>query len=203
MERIEQQSYTGVKQLDFDFAPYVGKRIFMHCCCGPCATLPTKMLQDAGIDCMLYFYNPNIHPYQEFLHRLDSFKLLSEARQMPYLIDDSYTIEEFLQMALAKGADRCDGCYQFRLEEAARVAREQGCDCYTTSLLISPYQRHDTIRRQGEVIGEQMGIPFFYFDFRPYFRQGQVMARELGLYMQKYCGCVLSERDRYEKKKKA
>lgn len=106
-------------------------------------------------------------------------------------------------MALEKGADRCDGCYQFRLEEAARIAKEQGCDFYTTSLLISPYQRHDIIRRQGEAIGKQMGIFFFYFDFRPFFRQGQAMARELGLYMQKYCGCVLSERDRYEKRKKA
>lgn len=203
MERIEQKEYTCIEQLDFDFTPYSGKKILMHCCCGPCATLPTKMLQEAGIDCTLYFYNPNIHPYQEFTHRLDSFKLLSEARQMPYLVDDRYTIEDFLQMALEKGADRCDGCYQFRLEEAARIAKEQGCDFYTTSLLISPYQRHDIIRRQGEAIGKQMGISFFYFDFRPFFRQGQAMARELGLYMQKYCGCVLSERDRYEKRKKA
>ena len=200
---IEQLPYEGIAEVDFDFTPYEGKKIFLHCCCGPCATLPIKMLQDAGIDCMMYYYNPNIHPYQEFQHRLESFKLLGETRQIPYLIDDRYTIEAFLEMALAKGENRCDGCYQMRLEEAARVAKEQGCDFYTTSLLISPYQRHDVIKEQGEAIGKKLGIPFFYLDFRPYFRQGQSLAREMGLYMQKYCGCILSERDRYEKKKKA
>lgn len=203
MERIEQKLYEGIREAAFvPLQKLQNKKIFVHCCCGPCAALPTQMLQEAGADCTLYYYNPNIHPYQEFLHRLDSFKLLSEIRQMPYVIDDRYTIEEFLQMALSQGIDRCNDCYAMRLKEAARVAKEQGFDFFTTSLLVSPYQRHDVIGELGERIGRETGIPFFYFDFRPYFRQGQSIAREMGLYMQKYCGCVLSERDRYEKKKK-
>lgn len=199
---MEQNTDSGICEIELDCRSYAGKKIFMHCCCGPCATLPTKVFQEAGASCTMYFYNPNIHPYQEFRQRLDSFKLLSEARNMDYVIDERYTIEDFLQMALTKGENRCDGCYELRLAEAAQVAKAQGFDWYTTSLLISPYQRHDVIRRLGEAIGERVGIPFLYVDFRPYFHLGQGLAREMGLYMQKYCGCILSERDRYEKKTK-
>lgn len=201
MDKVEQKQYMELTDIS-DLSQYAAQRVFMHCCCGPCATMPSKMLQDIGAEVMLYYYNPNIHPYQEFLHRLESFRLLAEERQMPYLVDDRYTIEEFLQMALAKGVDRCDGCYEMRLREAAKVAKEKGFDAFTTSLLVSPYQRHAVIRQQGEAIAKEFSIPFLYFDFRPYFRQGQALAREMGLYMQKYCGCILSERDRYEKKKK-
>ena len=91
-------------------------------------------------------------------------------------------------------------CYRVRLEKAAKYAKENGYDAFSTTLLISPYQNHEGLKKVGEEMSKKYDIPFFYEDFRPGFRQGQAKARELGLYMQKYWGCVFSEEDRYSKK---
>ena len=72
-----------------------------------------------------------------------------------------------------------------------------GYDAFTTTLLVSPYQNHDVLIEVGKEIAQKYEIEFLYRDFRPGFREGQAEARELGLYMQKYCGCVFSEEDRY------
>ena len=94
---------------------------------------------------------------------------------------------------------RCVICYRMRLEKTAAYAAKHDFDAFGTSLLISPYQQHDTIRRIGEEAAAQYGVEFFYRDFRPLFRRGQNEARTLGLYMQKYCGCLFSEMERYLK----
>jgi len=88
-----------------------------------------------------------------------------------------------------------------RLEKTAAFAAKNGFDAFSTSLLISPYQRHDDIRRIGEETAAKYNVNFFYRDFRPLFREGQVHTRSLGLYMQKYCGCIFSEEERYLKSK--
>ena len=100
---------------------------------------------------------------------------------------------------------RCAYCYRVRMEETARYAAEHGYDSFTTSLLISPYQNHEAIRATAQAMGEQYGVEFLYRDFRPLFQAGQQFAREHGFYMQKYCGCIFSEEDRYmaAKRKKA
>ena len=72
-----------------------------------------------------------------------------------------------------------------------------GYDAFTTTLLVSPYQNHDLLKQIGEEMAEKYGVKFLYRDFIPGFREGQSEARALGLYMQKYCGCVFSEEDRY------
>ena len=92
---------------------------------------------------------------------------------------------------------RCAYCYRVRMEETARYAAEHGYDAFTTSLLISPYQNHEAIRTTAQAMGEKYGVEFLYRDFRPLFQAGQEFAREHGFYMQKYCGCIFSEEDRY------
>ena len=87
-----------------------------------------------------------------------------------------------------------------RLGTAAKYAAEHGYDAFPSSLLISPYQDHELLKAVGETMGKKYGVPFYYRDFRPGFREGQSKAREMGLYMQKYCGCIFSEEDRYETK---
>jgi predicted adenine nucleotide alpha hydrolase (AANH) superfamily ATPase len=82
----------------------------------------------------------------------------------------------------------------------ARFAATHGYEAFTTTLLASLYQRHDDIAATAERFAAQYGVRFVYRDFRPYFRDGNVKARELGFYMQKYCGCIFSEEDRYAKK---
>jgi len=114
---------------------------------------------------------------------------------------NEYGLELFLRSV---GPDtempgRCGICYHLRLEKTAAFAAEHGFDTFSTSLLISPYQQHETIQRLGEELATQYGIAFLYRDFRPLFRKGQAAARAQGLYMQKYCGCIFSEKERYEK----
>ena len=89
-----------------------------------------------------------------------------------------------------------------RLFETARQAQEGGFDSFTSSLFISPYQQHELMRDVAERAAAEYGVAFLYRDFRPYFRSGQDFAREHGFYMQKYCGCVFSEEERYLKKNK-
>ena len=85
------------------------------------------------------------------------------------------------------------------LAEAARAAKEGGFDAFTSSLFISPYQKHELMRDVAYLAAEENGVTFYYQDFRPMFRDGQARARELGFYMQKYCGCIFSEQERYQK----
>ena len=79
------------------------------------------------------------------------------------------------------------------------AAKEGGFDAFTSSLFISPYQKHELMRDVGYRAAEEYGVQFYYQDFRPMFRDGQQRARELGFYMQKYCGCIFSEQERYQK----
>ena len=99
-------------------------------------------------------------------------------------------------------AHRCVKCYEMRLYEAARQAAEGGFDNFTSSLFISPYQNHELMKETAERAAAEYGVAFLYRDFRPYFKEGQAFAREHGFYMQKYCGCVFSEEERYIKAKK-
>ena len=97
---------------------------------------------------------------------------------------------------------RCVKCYETRLYETARQAAEGGFDSFTSSLFISPYQNHQLMRRVAEEAAKTWGVAFLYRDFRPLFREGQCFAREQGFYIQKYCGCVFSEEERYLKPNK-
>ena len=115
-------------------------------------------------------------------------------------------IKEFCKNVVDDLDNRCyNYCYRVRLEQTARDAKENGYTAFTTTLLISPYQNHEKIKEICEEMAEKYDIKFLYRDFRPGFRQGQAKARQLGLYMQKYCGCVFSEEERYlcHSKKKA
>ena len=96
---------------------------------------------------------------------------------------------------------RCGYCYQSRLLATADFALAHGFERFSTTLLISPYQHHQLIREIGERIAAERGLEFVYLDLRPGFRAGQEAAREMGLYMQKYCGCIYSEKERYQKQK--
>ena len=94
--------------------------------------------------------------------------------------------------------ERRDGYLLFL--DARQRAADHGYDAFTSSLLISPYQNHELLKAVGETMGKKYGVEFYYRDFRPGFREGQAKAREMGLYMQKYCGCIFSEEDRYSTK---
>lgn len=177
-------------------------RLLLHICCGPCAAYPVKHLNDQGYDITGYFYNPNIHPYKEFTRRLDTLKDFAQRSNLPIIIDDSYTLEEFLANALNADKGRCQMCYELRLKKAAQIAKINNYDAFTTTLLVSPYQKHDIIREIGERIAKEVGIKFFYSDFRIGWKEGVAISKEMELYRQPYCGCIFSEKERYYKPKK-
>lgn len=174
-------------------------RLLLHTCCAPCTIHPLAVLRDQGWDVEGCFYNPNIHPYQEWVRRRDTLKDYAAAEDLPMLWPRGYDLEEFLTDALAAGPRRCEACYRRRLGVVAREARERGFDAFSTTLLVSPYQKHERLREIAEEIAAREGVPFLYHDFRPGFRGAQAKARELGLYRQPYCGCIFSERERYQK----
>ena len=118
---------------------------------------------------------------------------------MEVRVQEDYGLREFVCHVADNIDGRCTHCYEHRLEGTARYAAAHGFSAFTTTLLASTYQQHDNIARAAERYARQYGVEFLYRDFRPNFRAGNQKARELGFYMQKYCGCVFSEADRYQK----
>ncbi len=166
-------------------------KLLLHMCCGPCSTYPLQELKKEDFFIQGLFYNPNIHPIEEHKKRKENVEKLSSIVNLPVIYSEDFRQQEWEGLE-DKGASRCRGCYELRMEETARYAAENGFDAFTTSLLVSPYQQHELIRELCEFYAQKYGIAFIYRDFRPGFRQGQQMAKEMGLYRQKYCGCILS-----------
>lgn len=173
-------------------------KLLMHTCCAPCSVYCIEKLRSEGIEPTLYWYNPNIHPYMEYKARRDTLKQYSEMININAIFEEDYGLKEFSKNVIDDLENRCSNyCYRVRLEQTAKYAKENGYDAITTTLFVSPYQKHEVIKEMLKEIAEKYGLEFVYRDFREGFRQGQNKARELGLYMQKYCGCVFSEEERY------
>ena len=173
------------------------EKTLMHTCCAPCSVSCIQQLRSEGIEPVAYWYNPNIHPYQEYKARRDTLMAYAPSIGMELIVQENYGLREFCRAVCGDIDHRCSVCYALRLAQAAQYAARNGYDSFTTTLLVSPYQKHELIRQIGERLAEQYGIQFLYRDFRVGFREGQEKAREAGLYMQKYCGCIFSEEDRY------
>ena len=171
-------------------------KLLLHVCCAPCSVQCVEILAEEGISPDLYWYNPNIHPFTEYRSRRDSLRGFAEAQKIPLIMEDEYGLRSFIK-AVEPVTQRCVFCYKLRLEKAAILAAEKGYDAFSTTLFISPYQNHDLIQETGEDLAIRYGVKLFYRDFRPRFRQSLNQAREAGYYMQKYCGCIYSEEERY------
>ncbi len=174
-------------------------KTLLHTCCAPCSVSCVEQLRTEGIEPVSYWFNPNIHPYQEYKARRDTLIGYAEQISMELIVQENYGLREFTCAVAEDIAHRCGKCYAMRLDQAAKFAAENGFDSFTSTLFVSPYQQHDLMAQIAEQAAKKWGVTFLYRDFRPGFRSGQQQARELGLYMQKYCGCVFSEEDRYAK----
>jgi predicted adenine nucleotide alpha hydrolase (AANH) superfamily ATPase len=172
-------------------------------------------VRDRGIDVECLWFNPNIHPYTEYKNRFDSVKKLetmwnSENTNPPippllkggkgglkieYI--DYYGLKEYLRNVVGNEDNRCEYCYSVRLKETAKKAGEINADAFTTSLLVSPYQKFDAIINIGRLMQDRYGVEFYTEDFRSGFNEGRRLSRKLGLYRQKYCGCIYSEMEGY------
>ena len=181
------------------------KRLLLHVCCAPCSSYCLECLTtyfDIDID----FYNPNIAPQEEFMKRYD--ELVRFVKHMDYkervrIYPVTYVSEEFYQAVrgmeqLPERGERCYVCYELRMRHAAKMAKETGCDFFTTSLSISPYKNAAWLNEIGERLAEEYEVSYLYADFKK--KNGYKRSIELselyGLYRQDYCGCIFSKKER-------
>lgn len=168
-------------------------KLLLHICCAPCAVAITDTLMNRS-DIVLegLFYNPNIHPLEEFQKRMDTVKIMAADYNLPVIFKDDNKLGYWKSSLKNDKAIRCNTCYSLRLETTAKFAKENCFDGFTTSLLISPYQDHELIKSMGNTIANKYGLDFYYEDFRELYRKGREISRGRNYYMQKYCGCFYS-----------
>ena len=174
-------------------------KLILHVCCAPCSIQCIQALAEEGIGPELLWYNPNINPYTEYCSRRDALKAFAESRALPLIEPRSTLITENNNKtscsSVSSVVKNCASCYRLRLEKTARLAAIGGFDAFSSTLLISPYQNHELIKKIGEELAAEHGLEFLYRDFRGRFREGQRQARQAGYYMQKYCGCIHSQEE--------
>ena len=171
-------------------------RVLLHACCAPCTIKFAEALRAERIKPDMFWYNPNIHPYTEYKNRKESLGRFAKESNLRLIEEDFYGLREFIGKTASAGS-RCKTCYSMRLDETAKHAARNGYDAFATTLLISPHQKHDALIYLGEKAAAANKVKFLYRDYRDKFYEGQKQAREAGYYMQKYCGCIFSEEERY------
>ena len=176
--------------------------VLLHTCCACCLLHPLERLRAEGHRVTSFYYNPNIHPASEYLARLDSARSEAADSKVELIVPAYRPVEYFRAVSgrEEREEDRCPWCYRLRLYATAERAREGGYDAFTTTLLVSPYQRHVDLKAVGEEVSRDTGVPFLYGDFRLGFAGAHEESRERGHYRQKYCGCLFSEADSLKKK---
>ncbi|MFH0839295.1 MAG: epoxyqueuosine reductase QueH [Candidatus Omnitrophota bacterium] len=175
-------------------------KLLLHTCCAPCLIYPLQVLAQEGIKTRGFFYNPNIHPYGEFSKRRDTVLEYAKIIRLELIAQKAaYPVEDFFRAVnlKEKSPERCTLCWALRLKETALTAKAHDFDFFSTTLLVSPYQDQEMLKKIGAGISQETGIQFFYRDFREGFRPSHQEAKAKGMYLQKYCGCIYSERERY------
>lgn len=182
-------------------------RLLLHSCCAPCSSYTLEYLS-RYFDITVYYFNPNISPKQEFDKRFEEQKRLIS--QMPFknrvtLVEGDYNYDDFLEIAkglenVPEGGERCFRCYKMRLENTARLAKEQGFDYFCTTLSISPLKNSQKINELGFEIEEKYGVKWLPSDFkkREGYKRSIQLSREYSLYRQNFCGCVFSKNQQGE-----
>lgn len=181
--------------------PDVGRKLLLHICCSPCSTYPIRWLRDNGYAVTGLWYNPNVQPFGEHEARRGSMSRLAETLGLDVVWAERYEMPRFMRLISGheRFRERCRLCYLMRLERTAQTAAERGFDWFTTTLLISVHQDQSAIRDIGEEVGRRFGVRFLFENFRRGWSERGRLAREYGLYMQQYCGCIYSEWERYDK----
>lgn len=175
--------------------------LFVHVCCAPCLANPLPRVLAAAARRTFYFDNPNIHPFDEFVRRANAVRHLL-ARAGEFLLVAAYDPRAYFDAVAdnPRGGERCRACYRLRLSRAAEAARARGATHFTTSLLSSPFQKHDLVAEEAAAAAARFGLAFLYYDLRESYYDGVHEVRRLGLYRQSYCGCVFSEIERLVEK---
>ena len=176
-------------------------RLLLHSCCAPCSSYVLEYLS-SYFSITVFYYNPNISPESEYTKRLFEQQMLIDrlpARYPVAFAAGPYDSERFFQMAkgleqVKEGGERCFRCYELRLREAAKMAKNAEFDYFTTTLSISPLKKADKLNEIGVRLGEEYGISYLMSAFKKKngYRRSIELSKEYNLYRQDYCGCVFS-----------
>lgn len=177
--------------------------LLLHTCCAPCSSYCIEYLSNYFNITVLY-YNPNIYPESEYIHRkAEQIRLIGEmnTKYPVKFIDCDFESEKFYEAVngmenCREGGERCFKCYRLRLTKAARVASQNGFDYFTTSLTISPLKNAGKINEIGEELAKEYKVNFLPSDFKKKegFKRSIELSKEYNLYRQNYCGCVYSQK---------
>lgn len=187
------------------------KKILLHVCCGPCAIYVVKKLQEE-CDVILFFYNPNIQPEEEFNKRKAEVECWAKKENLDLIISP-YKPEEWLKEIHGheedkEGGERCHICYRIRIFDTANYASINGYDFFATTLTISPHKKAEIINKIGEEVAEKINeqidkgifnghkVEFLEADWKKHdgFKIACELSDQEGFYRQNYCGCIYSKR---------
>ena len=177
-------------------------KLLLHACCAPCSSYVLEYLTNY-FDITVFFYNPNISPESEYLHRVNEIKrLISEMCPSVKFIEGRYEPKKFYEMAKGlenapERGERCLKCYRMRIEESAVIAKQGNFGYFTTTLSISPQKDSHVLNSIGKEISEIYDIPYLYSDFKKKggYKRSIELSAEFHLYRQNFCGCIYSKKN--------
>lgn len=179
-------------------------KLLLHACCGPCSSSVLEKLADY-FEITIYYYNPNISPYEEYQKRVCEIKRFIselETKNPIYFMEGKYDPESFDMIAKGlenepEGGARCSKCYHLRLKETALVAKKYNFDYFTTTLSVSPYKNAEKLNKIGRVLEKEYDVWYLVSDFKKKdgYKRSIELSKEYNLYRQDYCGCIYSKRD--------
>ena len=182
-------------------------KLLIHSCCAPCSSHCLELLSQYFEITVLY-YNPNIYPPEEYYMRAkeqERFVCEFPAKYPIHYAEDRYDTGIFYEATkgmehLKEGGERCFVCYELRLREAAKYAKEHGFDFFTTTLSISPLKNAQKLNEIGAKLEAEYQIKYLYSDFKKQngYKRSTEISNEYGMYRQYYCGCIYSKKQRDE-----
>lgn len=182
-------------------------KMLVHVCCAPDALYVFGILKE-NYKVSGYFYNPNIHPHEEYDLRLKEAKKIADVLKVK-LIEDIYDEKRWLKITQKfkeepEKGKRCDVCYAMRLEKTAQKASQLGFDIFTSVMSLSPWKKADVLNRIGKMFAHRYKINYLEADFKKKdgFKKSIELSKQYGLYRQGYCGCLYSKDNKHEDKKK-
>jgi predicted adenine nucleotide alpha hydrolase (AANH) superfamily ATPase len=182
--------------------PGQGGKVLLHSCCAPCSGEVMEAIAASGIEFAIYFYNPNIHPRDEYELRKQENIRFAEKHGISF-VDADYDTENWfkrvkgLEWEPERGA-RCTACFDMRFERTALYAHEHGFPVITSCLGISRWKNLDQINASGvRAAGRYPGMTYWEFNWRKKGGAHRMLeiSKEEQFYQQEYCGCIYSLRD--------
>lgn len=173
-------------------------KLLLHICCASCASVVLERLANK-FSIVGFFYNPNIHPEEEYKKRLKEVEKI--AKLFGFYFFSLKKDETKRWFRAVKGLEnepergkRCEICFQIRLDKTAQLAKQNNFDYFTTTLTVSPYKEAEKINKIGRMLSDRYKVKFLEADFK---KKGGAtrscqLSKELGIFRQNYCGCIFS-----------